>query len=270
MSIFPEIDFAQCLKVFNTIYGYIGLEVRATDSESAYDNVFRDNVVHLPNGVGCLGIRLWSNAKRTRCIGNTIFGNAQADDIGIQIDSGASNNWIEDNDLSDSSLTTKVSDSGTSTTFKNNRGYYTLKWFTMSFERGSDSSNLIGWLTDAEGEYNTLFVHLPSTVYQIAYIEVWGIAKTTETHGMQLGVTVRGGADNEGYATHTVNFLNVTSTSTNFATDDIIYWTCTSGLNVITGGDSVIIRSQYAIANGDNCATNCLIQSVVVYYYEND
>jgi hypothetical protein len=101
-----------------------GLGIEATDSENAYDNVFRDNYVVLPNVTGAVGIDLWKNSRRTRLVGNTVIGGTAAD-TGINVRANASDTYIAENDLSDANLDTKITDAGTNTIIKRNRGYVT-------------------------------------------------------------------------------------------------------------------------------------------------
>lgn len=99
---------------------------------TAADNVIESNYIKLRDLAASRGIVLDENALRTRIIGNTIIGNG-AGVIGINITSSATDTYIEGNDLSDSTLTTKISDSGTGTIIRKNRGYKTSGVFSQEF-----------------------------------------------------------------------------------------------------------------------------------------
>ena len=119
-----------------------------------------------------------------------------------------------------------------------------------------------------EGGYTSFT--LPTWVHRVSWIRIYARAKLAEAHAMQLQTYVYGATDNETYTTETIN-ITKNSTSTNFADGDIIYWELTSADDVdlghLTGGDSCVLISYYAIADGANCETDCYLQNIQVGVY---
>jgi parallel beta-helix repeat protein len=92
-----------------------GLDIRATDTDNAYRNMFIGNTVILRGIANHQGIYLGKNARYTIVKDNRIIGTTATGEIGINIASGASDTYLEGNDLTDPNLETKVSDAGTNT-----------------------------------------------------------------------------------------------------------------------------------------------------------
>jgi len=127
-----------------------------------------------------------------------------------------------------------------------------------------------GWEIDAATEYAITIGHLPLDVQWVNSWKVWAIASVTEADRMRLEIVGRVGADNEPYTQHSIDIANKPSTSSNFATNDIIYWTLTGGddssmWNVV-GGDAIMVKVLYESAGDGDCATDAAFLCVEIEY----
>lgn len=120
-------DAGNNLAIGNYVYNAIREALAVRDVAgvgAAISNVFDGNYVYLGNDVNAIGIRIYLNSIGTRIVNNYFFGGITTN-IGIQIDAGAQTTYIEGNDLLDPAVTTKLTDAGTGTIIKRNRGYPT-------------------------------------------------------------------------------------------------------------------------------------------------
>ena len=108
----------------NYVYGASDGGIFVRGSGSANNNIFCNNYIYLRNSGTNYGADLESNSVGTRITGNIFFGGAGTD-TGIRVQSGATNTYIEGNDISDATIETKITDAGTNTIIKRNRGYVT-------------------------------------------------------------------------------------------------------------------------------------------------
>jgi len=154
-------------------------------------------------------------------------------------------------------VTNQILDNGTDTE---------LPTITVPFVDGSNPAQS-GYLVTAAAEYARTFVFLPLHVQQVLRMKVHARSVILEAHQMQLEIKTYGGADNESYVTHAAATANVLSTSSNFAADDIIYWTYTAaGLIALVGGDSVQIEILFEDTVGDNIETDAWFRTVSFEY----
>lgn len=127
-----------------------------------------------------------------------------------------------------------------------------------------------GWDIDVVGEYARAFAFLPGDVTKIVRIKIYARSMVTEADAMRLEININGGGDNEAYNTEAIAVADKASTSTNFATDDIIYWTLTSSDDADIGdlarGDSLEIKVLGEDAGGDDCTTDARFRTVEIQY----
>jgi len=106
---------------------------------------------------------------------------------------------------------------------------------------------------------------LPSHLQQIISVDYYGISNVDETDGMNADLLFQGGASNEAKNAISDDDDDQTSATTNFSTDDIIYWRQT-GLGAYDGNDSFMAELRGAPANGDNCATDVDMTHIEIRY----
>jgi hypothetical protein len=141
-----------------------------------------------------------------------------------------------------------------------------VKTITVPFSDGSDPQDS-GFLIDANTEYARAWLRLPDEVLQVVKMKVYARSVVAEADKMRAEFVVFGGADNENYQTHNGSVANHPSTSSNFAADDVIYWTLTeAGILALLGGDSVEVKVLYEAAGGADCATNAYLRTVEIEY----
>jgi len=163
--------------------------------------------------------------------GNTCYDNPG---YGINIVGGtdANENRVINNKLI-ANTTAEFADAGVDTQ---------LATYVVPFVDGTDPQDS-GYLIDATTEMARAYLRLPPEVQQVVRVEVYARAKTLEVHEMELEMVVKGGADNEPYATHDGSIAALDSISVNFAADDVIFWRNTeAGTLALLGGDSVEVR----------------------------
>jgi len=206
------------------------------------------------------GIFLYS-ADYNFITGNIIRRGALANkhQYGINISNpGCEYNRIIDNDLYDSGSTGKVNDAGTGTISPS---------VVVPFSDGTDPQDS-GYLIDADTELARAFLFLPDEVQQVRFLRIYARAVGASATTMALEINVNGGADNEAYTTHATAAPNTPSTSSNFAANDIIYWTLTSAdILALSAGDSVEVKVLHEAANAGGVATNAYIRTVEIGYF---
>jgi hypothetical protein len=126
-----------------------------------------------------------------------------------------------------------------------------------------------GWEIDADTEYAVAFWRVPSWVTNVFSFKVVGNSVIAEAHGMQLLITVNGGAANEVYNTEVVS-VTKTSTTLNFAVTDFVEWDFVAAddadVDDFVPGDILMIKINHAATAGDNIATDCIFQGVEIVY----
>jgi parallel beta-helix repeat protein len=175
----------------------------------------------------------------------------------IEMTSGTGNTFI-DNDLYDDGYGTGVFlDTGTDTKFN---------VIVVPFVDGSDPQDS-GYLIDADTEYARSYLRLPEKVNQVMSMKVYARSVVLEADAMRGEFKVYGGADNEAYNTHDGSVADHPSTSSNFAADDVIFWTLvTAGVLALLGGDSVEVKVLHEAAGGDDCATEAYFRTVEIAF----
>jgi parallel beta-helix repeat protein len=224
------IDSSDCVIVGNVVTNSLARNVASGIVLSRNVGVSNNNVIH----------------------SNTVRGY----DAGISIASSfcsytsAKNNMLANN-------TACFADSGTDTK---------LASVIVPFVSGYDIQQS-GILVDGEEDYADTWTMLPVEVQQVVRAKVYARSAATETHAMEADFVIYGAADNEAYTTNNGSAASLASTSTNFAADDVIYWTITAaGLLTMLGKDSIQARVDGAAADGDNCATNAYFRTLEIEY----
>jgi len=165
------------------------------------------------------------------------------------------NNIVKSNKIKD--CTTGITDSGTNTM---------LAAYVVPFSDGSDPEDS-GFLIDLADEYARAWMRLPAEVQQVVRMKIYARAGALSAAAMRLEINANGGADNEAYNTHATAAPNTPSTSSNFAADDVIFWTLTSAQIVaLLGGDSVEVKVLHEAAGDGDCATNAYMRTVEIEY----
>lgn len=164
-------------------------------------------------------------------------------------------NAVKSNKIKD--CTTGITDSGTNTM---------LDAYVVPFSNGSDPQDS-GFLLDADTEYTRVWLRLPAEVQQVVRMKIYARAVVLSAAAMRLEINANGGADNEAYNTHAAAAPNTPSTSTNFAADDVIFWTLTSAeIVALLGGDTVEVKVLHEAAGDGDVATNAYIRTVEIEY----
>ncbi len=184
---------------------------------------------------------------------------AQKPRYGINIATASSErNKVIDNDLYDSGTTAKVNDVGTGTIGLS---------VVAPFVDGTDPQDS-GFLLDLDTELARAFLILPDEVQQVRFLKIYARSVILEADKMRLEINVNGGADNEAYTTHQTLAPNTASTSSNFAADDVIYWTLTSAqILALNAGDSIEVKVLHEVAGNGDCLTNAYIRTVEIGYF---
>lgn len=229
-------------------------------TDGSTHNVVADNIIYnnsKATNLACDNIAI-DNGDYNLVQGNICrvgpSGNRAA--YGISVVAGTENEVI-DNDLYDSGLTAPFNDTATNTR---------LNIYLVPFSHGSDPQDS-GYLIDLGGELARAWARLPSKVIQIVRMKIYARAAILSANAMRLEINVNGGADNEAFNTHATAAPNTPSTSTNFAADDVIYWTLASAQIVaLLGGDSVEIKVLHEAAGDGDVATNAYFRTVEFEY----
>jgi len=231
-----------------SIVGNVVMENSQT-TDNTYDNIQVDE------GTDCLiadnFVRMGDEANQPR------YGIAL-------IDNDCDRNKIIDNDLYDSGLIAKVYidpaiEAAGNSTFGRS--------FVVPFVDGTDPQDS-GFLIDADTEFARAFLFLPDEVQQVRFLKIYGRAVAASATTMALEINVNGGADNEAYTTHATAAPNTPSTSSNFAANDVIYWTLTSAnILALSAGDSVEVKVLHEAANAGGIETNAYIRVVEIGYF---
>ena len=152
----------------------------------------------------------------------------------------------------------------------NIKGWGAKKSIIIPFVESSGGSAGVGnrgFDIDGVGETAHSFATVPFDAIQLYELRVWAKSNVAEADAMNANLVFYGAADNEVYSTNGFSDANRASASTNFANDDIIYWTTLgSSLSAWKAGDSIDIRLIGAAADGANCATDCAVRSVEIFY----
>jgi len=196
-----------------------------------------------------------ANSDYNHVSGNNCYNNTT---YGIQIVGGvdANNNRVINNKLT-SNTTAPFADAGTNTM---------LATYVVPFIDGTDPQDS-GFLIDDTTEMARAYLRLPPEVQQVVRMEVYARAVAAETHEMELEMVVKGGADNEPYATHDGSIANLDSISVNFAADDVIFWrNIEAGTLALLGGDSVEVKVLHAPVEGENLDTQAYFRTVEIQY----
>lgn len=167
-------------------------------------------------------------------------------------------NFITNNDLyNDGFGTAPFNDAGTGTR---------LASITVPFSNGTDPQDS-GFLIDLAAEYARAHAFLDLEVVQVVRMKVYARSVVLEADKMRAEFVIYGGADNQPYNTHDGSVANHPSTSSNFAANDVIYWTIiTAGVLALLGGDSIEVKVLYEDAGGADCATNAYFRAVTIEY----
>jgi len=206
-----------------------GNEVRAAVDDGIFLDGADDNII-INNKTYANG-RYGINISNAACDRNRVFGNVFEGDV-----------------------TAGFNDGGTGTI---------LPTIVIPFVDGTDPQDS-GFLIDAAAEFARAFLWLPLGVQQVVRMKVYARAAALSATTMAAEFVIYGAADNEAYTTHNGSVTNHPSTSSNFAADDVIYWTITTaGVLALLGGDSVEVKVLY---NATAVATNAYFRAVAIEY----
>jgi parallel beta-helix repeat protein len=235
-----------------------GIYLYASDNNTLTDNTLTENSQSITNNYDDIKLEdsSYNNIQGNTCRAGDL---ANVPRYGINISNvGCVGNLVVDNDLYDDGFgTAPFNDAGTGTK---------LNTYCAPFVDGSDPQDS-GYLVDANTEYARSYLRLPDKVHQVVRMKVYARSVILEADKMRAEFVVYGGADNEAYNTHNGSVANHRSTSSNFAADDVIYWTLTTaGVLALLGGDSIEIKVLHEAAGNGDCATNGYFRTVEIEY----
>lgn len=192
-------------------------------------------------------------ADNCKIVDNVVDGDGGSDaDYGISLNSECVDNVVRHNRIIGCDVLL-LDDNGTGTMIDS---------IVVPFSNGSDPQDS-GYEIDAAAEIATAFICLPLHVQQVLRMKIYARSVVTEADTMHMEYWMNGGADNEGYATHASHETNKNSTSSNFAADDVIFWTSTAtGVKALTGGDSVEVKVTHEDAGNGDCETDAFFRTV--------
>lgn len=177
--------------------------------------------------------------------------------VAIIIDAGSTGNRFGPQYIYN--CATIVTDNGTGTQFPS------LTMALAVYGAGATSETQ-GILINAATEYALASMIIPFEAHCLVKIVVSAVAVPAEADGMQLEVRTNAGGENEAFNTH-ASTAALTSTTLNFAANDIIRWTQTAAaVTAIKGGDDLNVRVVYSVAVGADIATNAWMRTVTIYY----
>jgi parallel beta-helix repeat protein len=125
----------------STSYPLKAILMETPGGETQYNNMILNNLIQLNNVANAVGITCYDPTgtyRRAIIRGNRILGGT-ASDIGIQLQNSSYDFIIEDNDLSDPALDTKIALAGSGHRIRNNLGYTTENQGRASVAEGQTS-----------------------------------------------------------------------------------------------------------------------------------
>jgi parallel beta-helix repeat protein len=146
----------------------------------------------------------------------------------------------------------------------------TTEWPSVTMQTGlyGDGATVgtMGVLVDAGVEWALAQLQVPWEAHALVKIVIHAVSTVAEADGMRAELRINAGADNEIFNTHTET-VTITSSTLNFAINDIIRWVRSSAVvTAIKGGDNLSVRVIYAPISGVDIATNCSFRTVTIYY----
>jgi hypothetical protein len=261
--------------------GWAGILVWRSGAVTTDINVI-GNVIYSEYTAGfAFGIELYggdaaNHVQRINVIANVVVGAGAASTYGLRVIDYVDNAALKDNMVYNWATGIEITNANSvGTVVKDNRflacttiiidnGTETiLPTIVVPFSHGTDPQDS-GFLVDATAEYARAFVFLPKEVQKVVRIKVYARAAVLSATTMAAEFVIYGGADNEPYTTHNGSVTNHPSTSSNFAADDVIFWTITTaGALALLGGDSVEVKVLY---NATAVATAAYFRTVAIEY----
>lgn len=230
-----------------------GCKHTSVEGNLCYKNSLQTNDTYSGIYVGHLAEH---NSIQNNTIRKAASGNTHKYGIDIALASAA-NNRVIGNDLYDAGVTANFRDAGTGTR---------LASITVPFVDGTDPQDS-GYLIDSDTEYARAFTFLNFEVIQVVRMKVYARAVPTEADKMRAEFVIYGGADNEAYNTHDGSVADHPSTSSDFAADDVIYWTITeAGILALLGGDSVEVKVLHEAAGNGDIDTQAYFRTVTIEF----
>lgn len=198
---------------------------------------------------------------------NFIYGNSLISNSTYGIDiavANCTNNRVGSNYMT-GNTTGYINDTGTATELLTHE----LQFVDGTLFLAADGAPW-GWEIDLNTEYAIAIGHLPLYVQEVVRWKIWAISLVDEADAMRLEIVGRAAASNEPYTTESIDIANKASTTTNFVTNDVIYWILTSAddadLDDIVGGDALIVKVKHEAAGNGDCATDAVFLSLEIEY----
>jgi len=221
-------------------------------AEGPYQIVGNDCASAKAGAMAGNGITLFE-CEACQVVGNFCSSNAG---YGISISADSDLNYVKNNMLADNA-TGPFLDNGTNTQ---------LDAYVVAFSHGSDPQDS-GYLIDLDTEFARAWLRLPIEVQQVVRMKIYARAAAASGTTMALEINVNGGADNEPFNAHATAAPNTPSTSSNFAANDVIFWTLSSAeIVALLGGDSVEVKVLHEAANAGGVITNAYLRTVEFEY----
>lgn len=126
-----------------------------------------------------------------------------------------------------------------------------------------------GYLIDGGTDYAWAAFNSPPYMDHTRILRIWGISNVDELHGMMLNISMYGGASNDPFNLAAATATKASET-TNFVTDDYIYWqldaTDDAEFDNYDFENGFQLKVWYQALSGDDCATDAVIQSARLFY----
>lgn len=136
----------------------------------------------------------------------------------------------------------------------------------FSFGAGGVTEGYKGWNITGAGRNVSGFAHIPEEVGEVLGMDIWGEAAVTEADRMLLEIRFYAGGDNEAWNTHTQNYANHQSETSNFVAGDNIYWRVVTGNFLDVGGnDNVKLIMWHEAVVAPDIDTQCHLTGFVIY-----
>jgi len=127
-----------------------------------------------------------------------------------------------------------------------------------------------GWNVTTDTNYAVTTITIPEGANNVIRIKVFAMSWVTEADGMELEFQGRGSQSDETFSAETISVTSKGSTTTGITSGDRVYWTFTASddtdIDDLTAGDTVQIVVFHEAADGANCATNGVFQTVIIEY----
>jgi len=139
--------------------------------------------------------------------------------------------------------------------------------FVIGTTYNPTSGEIQGWNITLNTNYASTAITLPMYVQQVVRIKIYGAFWVADADKMTLQIEINGGTSDEAFNTENIAIATHLSTTSNFALNDIGYWTITASddadIGHLLGGDSLQIIIFHEAASGANVETALCARDVI-------